>query len=676
MKIRALFHIPGLCGAILALAAGCGGKAAPARGELRVLIHGAPETRLPRSGPGPDRERELAEEFAAARNLKAVFIPVADFSDLIPALETGKGDLIAANLTVLESRAGRVAFTDPFATSTELVVSRASEPPVRELKNLSGRTIAVQEGTAFMETARYLQSKFDGVKVKILPGNLGSDEILDLVARGEEDLTIEDSNLLETVLAYRKDIVSGVRVSNPTGIAWAVATDRPELLAELNEFLRKKPSFAPGRQAYREDLAGIKKRGVLRVLTVNTGATYFLHRGELLGFEYELARKFAQSLNLEMEVVVVGEFSDLIKQLLEGKGDLIAANLTPTESRKGMGIAFSAPYARVREVVVSRPGNAPREISELAGRSLAVRPDSSYRESLEKLRREGIALKIVPVPSGMATEEIIAAVAAGTYDLTVADSNILALELAWGVEVAEAFALPGEEIPHCWAVRKEDTGLLKAVDSFIRDTYRGEFYNLLYRKYFQDRRRARQLRGETESAKSGQISPYDSWVREYAGRYGFDWILIAAQMFQESRFDPQAVSWAGAKGLMQVTEQAARQVGLSPLEDPRTNLHAGVKYLAWSRDQFGRDLTDEERTWFALAAYNAGVGHVRDARSLAEKKGWDPKRWFDHAEKAILLLEKPEYAAQARHGYVRGRETAGYVNRIRELWRAYRALVP
>ena len=157
----------------------------------------------------------------------------------------------------------------------------------------------------------------------------------------------------------------------------------------------------------------------------------------------------------------------------------------------------------------------------------------------------------------------------------------------------------------------------------------------------------------------------------FAKQYGFDWRLIVSQMYQESRFNPQARSWAGAVGLMQVLPRTARSIGFHDVKPPELGIHAGVKYLDWVRERFDSELPVEIRTWFALAAYNAGHGHVRDARRLARKQGLNPDRWFGHVEQAIQLLAKRKYARQARHGYCRGSEPVQYVREIKRRYEAY-----
>lgn len=172
----------------------------------------------------------------------------------------------------------------------------------------------------------------------------------------------------------------------------------------------------------------------------------------------------------------------------------------------------------------------------------------------------------------------------------------------------------------------------------------------------------------------GILSPYDVLVKKYANQYNFDWTLITAQMYQESRFNPRARSFAGAMGLMQIMPQTGKQLGIVDFENPDSAIHGGIRYMAWLEKRFESNLPIEEKQWFMLAAYNAGIGHVHDARSLARKLGLRSDRWFGNVEKAMLLLANPKYSTSARHGFVRGKEPVKYVRAIRRYYRQYNKL--
>ena len=649
-------------------------------GRLRILVQPFDKSYLPRDGYPLDHERELAAEFAGTLNLKSELVYVDAFEDLIPALLKGRGDLIAANLTITDARSKQIAFTVPVDRAHEQVVARVSEKNVRQLSDLQGRTLAVQEKTSFWERAQRLQRQFPGIRVKTLSGRLGDDALLDEVASGRSELTIEDSNMLDIALKYRSDIKAVLTFPEESVMAWGLRRDNPKLRAALDAFLTGRALLSHRNAKPANDWPEIKKRKTIRFLTRNNAACYFLWRGELFGFEYECARRFARAQGLNLEMVVAPSHEDLLRMLKEGKGDVVAAFLSPTDERLAQGAAFSSAYLYASEDVVMR-ANDPKtlkRIEDLAGRTVVVRRSSSYWSTLQKLKTGGVRLKIQAAPETMETSEIIDELAEGRYDLTVADSHILNTELAWRDDIKRAFPLT-EPKPHCWVVRAGDKKLLAVVNDFWRREYREVFYNVTFNKYFKNIRNIRSYVYDESRIKldgSGMISPYDNLVKRYAGIYGFDWCLIVSQMFQESRFNPKARSSVGAKGLLQVMPRTAGEVGLGQrLEDPETGIHAGVKYLDWVRKNIYPEPSPEDQVWFALAAYNAGVGHVSDASRLAEQLKLQPNRWFDNVEKAIKLLSKSRYANQSRYGYVSGEETATYVRQIRDRYGAYLHLV-
>ena len=640
-------------------------------GCLRILTPWMTESYLPRDGYPPDYERELAAKFGRTLGISVTLVSVGKFEELIPSLLAGKGDIIAANLTVIDSRKKQIAFSLPVGHSREQLVTRAKDNSLRHPADLKGRTIAVQDQTSFMETANKLRKQYPTLRVQVLPGHLTTDEIIDKVAAGEVDLTLLDSNLLDVLLDYRRDIKTALNVTGERDLAWGVRPDNPHLLAALNRFLTSEALTRKHEDIYLEDLTGIKKRKNLRVLTSNTAATYFQWRGQLMGFEYEMAKRFAQQHDLQLQIIVVPGHADMIPMLLKGKADIIAAALTPTKQRLAQNLAFSTPYIYASQMVVTcTSDNKLKSIKDLSGRTMAVRRSSSYWQTLENLKADGINLNLQAAPENMETEDIICKVAEKEYDLTVADSHILGVERVW-LNVKGALAI-GTPEPCCWVVRAKDKQLLAAINTFWEKEYRGQFYNIIFKKYFQITPKTAESIQKQILNSAGKISHYDDIVKHFAGIYRFEWRLNMAQMYQESRFDPQARSSSGAKGLFQVMPRTAQEMGFRQnLEYPSTGIHAGVKYLNFLRGYFESEINADERIWFALASYNAGIGHVSDARRLARQLGLNPDIWFDNVEKAMLLLSKAQYAKQARYGYVRGSEPVAYVREIRDRHKAY-----
>jgi membrane-bound lytic murein transglycosylase F len=642
-----------------------------ARGQLRILVpEQARVAHLPRQGFPLDHELTLAQEFAAAVHLEPVVIYVQEHGDILPWLLAGKGDIAVDTLHATEERKQRVAFTEPLALAREQLVSRVGDGPFEGPADLVGRTVVVRKSSAYWSTVAALTQDHPGIRLEAAPEHLDVEEIVHEVGNGTFDLTVVDDDQLAAILHYRADVAAALDLTPPLPVAWAVRPDSPALLEALNRYVNEADLGHALPEAYREDLPALKERGVLRMLTRNSAATYFLHRGELMGFEYELWRRFAERHGMRLQVVVADGHDELLPWLVDGRGDLVAAGLTETEHLLHQEVlGWSVPYHEAAEVVVGRRGVSVRSPADLAGHTIAVRRSSAHWETLTALKASGVDLTLRAVPEDVEDEQILAAVAAGTHELTVADRHVVDIELAHHVPVEVAFALTPPR-PHGVAVRAADTELLAAIDAFIEAERGGAFYNTLRRRYFEDRRRIAHD-SEERSDRGAALSPFDPLVRRYANHYGFDWRLIVAQMYQESHFDPHAKSWVGAQGLLQLMPRTAQELGFTDVVAPEGGIHAGVMYLHRMRDRFEADLGVEDRTWFALASYNAGLGHVVDARRLAEQLGLDANRWIDHTERAMLLLADAEHARTARHGYVRGQEPVDYVRRIRNRFLAY-----
>jgi membrane-bound lytic murein transglycosylase F len=645
---------------------------------LRILLprHIQGLDHLPRSGLPQTEELALIEAYAAANNMHAEYVYVDGYDQLLPNLLAGKGDIIVDNLTVTESRKAQIRFTSPITYAKEQIIARSGEVPA-DAHALKGRRIAVHASDAYHETLQKLLNKRyqPPFEIQLVDETISSEAILNGVAEGKYDLAVADSNLADIVLGYHDNLEVAFDLGSVRPIAWGVHPDTPELLDSLNDFLGRHYLASKEELVSPDDLASIKQRGVLRVLTRNNAATYFLWRGELLGFEYELVKRFADKHNLRVEMVVPPSRDLLLPWLEQGRGDLVAASLAINDTRLEKGIRFSRSYNTVSEILVTRTeDDKVRTPQDLAGRTVVVRRSSSYWQGLQDLKKQGIDITLQEAPEALETEELIARVAHGEYDLTVADSHILDIELTWRNDIKAAFALDAPQ-EHGWAVRQSNPVLLQAINAFIEKEYRGLFYNITYKKYFKNPKRIlSHVELRTDSSKNEALSPYDALVQKYANEYGFDWRLVVSQMYQESHFDPAAKSWVGALGLMQVMPRTGRELGFDDLRDPETGLHAGIKYLNWLMRRFEAELTLADRTWFALAAYNAGIGHVRDARRLARQLGLDPNQWFDNVEKAMLLLSNSRYAKKAKYGYVRGQEPVDYVRRIKDRYLAYVSL--
>jgi membrane-bound lytic murein transglycosylase F len=308
------------------------------------------------------------------------------------------------------------------------------------------------------------------------------------------------------------------------------------------------------------------------------------------------------------------------------------------------------------------------QTSDLAGRSVVMRASSPYITVLEGYR-DSVSFSLESVTTPISTRSLVDGVANGEYDLTVLPSHLAELELASRDDVVSAHRVE-DAGGLAWVVRDDQPELLAALDDFLEREVGGLFYNVLLRKYF--RRDTRIVVEEAYDPAADGLSPFDDIAQKYSAQYEFDWRAITAQMYVESRFDPEAVSSFGATGLMQVMPATAVEVGLTRLRDPDEGLHAGVKYMNWVRARFeDEEIALSDRLVFALAAYNAGYGHVSDARVVAERMGLDPNRWFENVEVAMLRLSDPAVYRTVPRGYARGSEPVNYVRKITELGALY-----
>ncbi len=408
-------------------------------------------------------------------------------------------------------------------------------------------------------------------------------------------------------------------------------------------------------------LQQIWESGRITFISDNNAHCYFIYKDQPAGFEYELARAFADYLMVDLKVRTPG-WDQMFPQLLDGKGDIIAASLTRTPGRE-KSMEFSDAYLAIRQfVIVHKENHSVSNPEDLRGKQVHVRSGTSYQQQLLELKKEGIDFRIV-LHKNVPTEELIRRVAEREIELTVADTNVALLNRRYYPDVELAFPISGRQ-DLAWAVRKGDTELLEVINRFMAAIRKDGTFARVYGKYYSSAElfdyvdlKVFHRRVDT------QLPAYEPLIRRESQRYGFDWRLIAAMMYQESHFDPDAVSHTGVQGLMQLTATTAGEVGVADRTDPRQSIRGGIKYLHMIHQRFDDIEDDADRMLFTLASYNIGYGHVRDAQQLAEEKGLDEDKWTS-LRKTLPLLRYPKYHRRMRFGYARGTEPVRYVERI------------
>jgi membrane-bound lytic murein transglycosylase F len=405
----------------------------------------------------------------------------------------------------------------------------------------------------------------------------------------------------------------------------------------------------------------IRERGSIIVITQNSGSTYYLYREQPAGFEYDLAAEFARYLNVDLEVVTPG-WLEMFAMLDHAEGDFIAAGVTVVPSRERR-VDFSDPYLTIQqEVIVHHDNYNIKSVDDLSGRTVYVRAGTSYQEKLAVLLGEGVDMDLVLVPD-VTTDELIRRVADSEIDITVADSNIALLNRMYHPDIRIAFPLP-EPQSLAWAVRKGNGELLEVMNEFFTRIRTDGTLDAIYNRYHEDANylnrfdlKAFHRKVETE------LPRYRKMISKAADKHGFDWRLIAAMIYQESHFNPRARSYTGVRGLMQVTQMAAAEMGIDNRMDPQQSIDAGVGYLASLYERFDDIENEKDRLLFSLASYNIGYGHVRDAQKIVKEHGRPADSWSSLVE-TLPFLEMPEFYHDTRYGYARGTEPVRFVENI------------
>lgn len=405
----------------------------------------------------------------------------------------------------------------------------------------------------------------------------------------------------------------------------------------------------------------IREERTLRFITQNNAHTYYSYRGRAVGFEHDLAAAFAEHLGVRLEMVTA-PWSELFPTLLEGEGDLIGASLTATEERRET-LAFSEGYMVVRqEVVVHASNRRVRDLSDMVGMDVHVRRGTTYEAWLRELQEGGLRINLI-LHEDLPTEELIRQVSELEIEATVADTNIALLNRRYYPDVRLAFSISSPQLI-AWAVRPEATELLAEINRFFEELKENGRFQRIHDRYYDNVDVFDYFDIKVFHQRvSSRLPNYIEAIKREAREFGFDWRLIAAVAYQESHYHPFAVSYTGVRGFMQVTEATAAEMGIDNRLDPEQSIHAGVKYLSILRERFEDVENHRDRLLFALAAYNVGYGHVRDAQEIARQEGLDPDRW-QSLEETLPLLRQPEYYRETDHGYARGTEPVRYVNRI------------
>ena len=408
-------------------------------------------------------------------------------------------------------------------------------------------------------------------------------------------------------------------------------------------------------------LQRIKKKGEITVVTPNNAHCYYLYRDQPMGFEYEMAQAFAEYLGVRLKVKVVDRWKNMIAALNNGSAAFIAASM-PILPKWQTEVAFSDGYMEVtQQIVAHRKNSRIKNAADLSGKTVDVRKGTAYQQRLMELKDQGIDLAI-RLHDDLPTEELIQKVAAEEIDFTIAHSNIILINRRNFPGVVPTGSI-NDGMQLGWAVYPKSTELLERINAFLKTIKKSGKFDAIYNKYYGDTEDFDYVDLEAFHRRlKSRLSRYSPFIKAAAKKHGFDWRLIAAQIYQESHLNPWAKSQAGARGLMQILPDTGRGLGISDLFDPVQNINAGVQHLKNLFEHF-ESVKGKDRLLIALAAYNIGQGHIQDARKLAEKKGLDPNKWESLSE-TLPLLQYKKYYKHAKYGFCRGSEPVRYIKQI------------
>ncbi len=423
-------------------------------------------------------------------------------------------------------------------------------------------------------------------------------------------------------------------------------------------------------------LEKILEKGTLDISTFYNTTDYYVYQGITRGFHYDLAQDFANYLGVKLQIIEVNNNIDsAIQKLQNNRYDLLAVSLTQTPERKEY-LHFSQPFFQTGEVLIqNRRNSLIKNMAELDGKEIFIsKSANSYKQVLQQIQ-DSLNIRIyITETEQYSNEDLMHLVETGKINYTIIDENIVQASRFSLKNIDYSFKLQ-DSISVSWATSPNARLLTHEINDWLTQIRKNGKLNYLYKRYFNNHRSVPLHTSKYALLKKGKISPFDHLLQQQSKRLGWDWRLLAALVFAESQFVPEAKSSVGAYGLMQVIPETAEHFKVYDYFQPDSNVYAGVSYLKYLDKYFTSYIPDStERIKFILASYNAGPGHVLDAIRLAGKYGKNPQIWNNNVDYYLLHKNKPEYYQDplAKNGYCNGPQTYHYVERVLETYNNYK----
>lgn len=437
-------------------------------------------------------------------------------------------------------------------------------------------------------------------------------------------------------------------------------------------------------------LQKIKTSGKLVAVTDYNSHGYFLYRGTTMGFQYELLNSFADYLGVDLELQVKRDLPEALEGIEDGSCDILAMDLAITAKRKEQ-MMFTDPIYKSQQILVQKlPNNWRKMITwdeieshllrdaiDLQGKEIYIQKGSVFLDRLNNINSETGGEMLI-IEDDRSIDELIDDVANGKISYTVCDSHVAAINKKYHKNLDTETKLGSYSQNLAWALPLHSDSLVLETNAWLKQYKKSKEFYFVYNKYFKNSRTTTMAKSEYNSNIGNRISPFDEMIKEYSKRINWDWRLLASLIYQESRFNPEAESWSGAFGLMQMMPSTAEEYDITDTSSVDVQIIAGVKYLQ-SIDKQLKDLVIDslERRKFVMASYNVGLAHVLDARRLAVKYNKDPEIWEENVDFYLLNKSKPQYYQDpvVYYGYCRGSEPYKYVNDIYERFQHYTNLI-
>lgn len=624
--------------------------------RLKVVIFQPFYTPLPRTDSNKLLEHRAILDFAKSNGLKIKWVTAPSHDDAIESIKEGRADIFIGN--ALEPSSDKMTFegvslTLPVYLSNDYLVAH-KRINLAWLSNLSNRTLAVKSTPRQKQTAKIIQARFPSLK-QVSLAEVDKGDFLYRQLKNRYDFIILTGDEIDNDMTYRNDIQRYKVVSKDNPVTWVVNSKNNQLLNQLNLFILTQQSNE-------------NKTLPVRVGLLNSYDGLYLFHGEKKGFHFDLVNQFFSSQQIPFTFHFADSSEELKALAQEGKIDLAAHFFTHSDTLYS-NLQATDEFLRLSTLlIINESGKEVKELKDVNGRFLSIPKELEDNETIEFLKQAHPSIKFLKMKKAVPFRELMLNVDRGIYDMTIVPGFIADSPYQGVGHQVKALPLVPQK-SYRWLVGQEHDYLLPMISDFFQtgigsQTY-GKYYKTHFKKSLIGNIKSREALFKDENDNSS-YTPFDEFIRKSSSEHPINWRLFVATMVEESGYDSTFGGSNDGDGLLQVPPLIAGRLGYYELKLPENNILAAQAYLKWiDRQLMAYGIKSSQRRWFVLAAFRVGLSHVQDAIHLAHKQQLLTSEWFGHVEKAMGLLERPEYHKKSRFGYVAGQDVVNYVRSIR-----------